>query len=73
VPSGPRLADYSADNLITKSTRRSSTANTTSTDAQSETAPVSGLIRSRNAIQAARGRGQHPSDGGSTGRSDTND
>ena len=47
--------------------------NTTNTDVKDEAAPVSGLIRSRNAIQAARGRGQHPSDGGSTGRSDTND
>lgn len=47
--------------------------NTTTTDTQGETTPVSGLIRSRNAIQAARGRGQQPSDGGSTGRSDTND
>ena len=46
----------------------------TSTDApQGETASTAGLIRSRNAIQAARGRGQHPSDGGSTGRSDGND
>jgi len=34
---------------------------------------VSGLIRSRSAILAARSRSEQRSDGGSTGRSDTND
>ena len=40
-----------------------------------ETAPStgSGLIRSRSAILAARSRNGQRSDGGSTGRSDTND
>lgn len=32
-----------------------------------------GLVRSRTQIAAARTRGEQPSDGGSTGRSDTND
>lgn len=39
-----------------------------------DTAPTgSGLIRSRSAILAARSRNGQRSDGGSTGRSDTND
>ncbi|MEU9413302.1 hypothetical protein AB0E08_47490 [Streptomyces sp. NPDC048281] len=42
----------------------------TSPAAQGEPA---GLIRSRRAIVAARGRGTTPSDGGGTGRSDGND
>ncbi|MFI0914210.1 hypothetical protein [Streptomyces abikoensis] len=32
-----------------------------------------GLLRSKTAIAAARGRGVVPSDGGGTGKSDSND
>ncbi|WP_158558554.1 MULTISPECIES: hypothetical protein [unclassified Streptomyces] len=32
-----------------------------------------GLVKARRRIQAARERGVTPSDGGSTGRTDTND
>lgn len=35
--------------------------------------PAGGLLLSRSQILDARSRGEMPSDGGSTGRSDTND
>lgn len=37
------------------------------------TTPDSGLVVARKAITAARSRAAQPSDGGGTGRSDTND
>ena len=43
-------------------------------NSSSATEPVSGgLLRSRRLIAAARTREQMPSDGGSTGKSDSND
>lgn len=36
-------------------------------------APKPGLVKARRRINAARERGITPSDGGSTGRTDTND
>ncbi|MEU5130074.1 hypothetical protein [Streptomyces mobaraensis] len=43
-------------------------ANTDST-----TSAAAGLLRSKNLISAARGRNVVPSDGGGTGKSDSND
>ncbi|WP_225827091.1 hypothetical protein [Streptomyces naphthomycinicus] len=41
--------------------------------ATSEAPSTGGLVRSRRAIVAARGRNAIPSDGGGTGKSDGND
>ncbi|MFI6152431.1 hypothetical protein ACIBCA_07050 [Kitasatospora sp. NPDC051170] len=41
---------------------------TTSTDSEGD-----GLLVARVKVAAARSRGEQPSDGGSTGRTDTND
>jgi hypothetical protein len=46
---------------------------TTATTTPPQTAPGIGLLRSRTQIAAARTRAEQPSDGGSTGRSDSND
>lgn len=45
----------------------------TTQDPQGEAGQPSGLLKSVEAIKMARGRGDIASDGGGTGRSDTND